>query len=99
MKLSRSVQMTQTLIQDTLTLATKGPHEAVESGFRADIFPWAINAQIQKNLEHIQMLLEGIAEDARVLEKRMSDAKQPDEYGVDAESGKPFGRYLGVAKA
>ena len=98
MKLSRTVTMAQEVIDDTMALTKKGLRDASEEGFKTEVFPWAVNVQIQNNLKHLKMIVNGIEEDAQLLEKRMSASKEPDDYGVDEESGKPLGRYLGVAK-
>jgi hypothetical protein len=98
MRISREVQMTRELIQDTLRITQMTLHDATTNNFKPDVFPWAVNAMLQKNLEHTDKLLEAIEEDAVYLEKRMSNTKEPDEYGRDTESGKLPGRYLGLAK-
>ena len=98
MRISREVQMTRELIQDTLRITQMTLHDATTNNFKPDVFPWAVNAMLQKNLEHTDKLLEAIEEDAVYLEKRMSNTKESDEYGRDPESGKIPGRYLGLAK-
>ena len=90
--------MTQKLTQETLTLTRKGRAEAAEEHFPTESFPWVVSGQIEKNLEHIEMLMTGINEDALYLEKRMSDNKSPDEYGRDAESGKKVGKIWPVTE-
>ena len=92
MKLSKTVEMTKKLVAETLEMTKKGRADAANEGFNTEVFLLQINAQIQKNLEHIQMFMEGIAEDAENIEQQVNAAKIPDEYGRDRETGKKVGR-------
>ena len=96
MILSRTVQMAQTLVEETLDLTRKGRSDAADEGFKTDVFPWVVNGQIEKNLQHLQMLMEGIAEDASVIERKMKDRRVTDDYDLDTDSGKPVGRQFDV---
>ena len=84
--------MAQKLVAETLEMTKKGRADAATEGFNTEIFLLQLNAQIQKNLEHIDMLITGINEDAAYLEKRMSESKTPYEYGRDADTGKKVGK-------
>ena len=49
-------------------------------------------------LRMAKRLNDSIQKDAEILENRMRNNREPDEYGRDAETGKLPGRYLGLAK-
>ena len=98
MRLSKTVQMTQALIEDTLALTQKGRSDAAEENFKTDVFPWAVNGQIEKNLQHIQMLMSGVLEDALNYEERFHQQNCISaEDGYDEASGKKIGKYYGMA--
>ena len=88
--------MTQKLVQETLALTKKGRSDAADEGFKTDVYPWVINGQIQQSLEHALMLLDGIAEDASAIERKMKAGKVTDDYDLDSDSGKPVGRQFDV---
>lgn len=88
--------MTQKLVQETLALTKKGRSDAADEGFKTDVYPWVINGQIQQSLEHALMLLDGIAEDAAAIERKMKVGRIPDDYDMDPDSGKPVGRQFDV---
>ena len=98
MTLSQTTEMQGQLLEDAFNLTLKTLHDAQEDGFNPEVFPWAVNAQLQTILKQAKRLNEAMRKDAEYLENRMRNAKEPDEYGRDAETGRIPGRYLGLAK-
>ena len=92
MRLSRTAEIAEAMIQEVLTMTQKGRSDAAEEHYPTDVFPWAISGQIETKLKDVAILMTEIIEDAHFLEKRMSANKAPDEYGRDEETGKKIGR-------
>lgn len=98
MIMSQTVKMQGKLINDALALNATSLHDASAAGINSDVFPAVARGQMQKMLEMLSDLNEALLSDAEVLESRMRNMKEPDEYGRDTETGKLPGRYLGLAK-
>jgi hypothetical protein len=88
--------MAQRLVDEALELTKKGRNDAAQEGFNTETYLLQANAAIQKTLEHIKMLQEGIAEDVATLERKMKDRRVTDDYDLDTDSGKPVGRQFDV---
>ena len=98
MRLSKTVQMTQEWIDDTLELTRKARKDAADENFKTEVFPWVVNGQIEKNLQHIQRLMGGVLEDAKNYEERFHQQNCISaEDGYDEASGKKIGKYYGMA--
>lgn len=98
MKLSKTVEMAQELVTDTLALVRSDRGDAAAMGFKTDEYKSVVSGMIEKNLQHLQRFVEGIAEDAQMYEDRLRTAKAPDDDGRDEETGKPVGTYYGLAQ-
>ena len=96
MMLSREIQMAQKLVDEALELTKKGRADAAQEGFNTEVYLLRANAQIQSTLEHIKMIQEGVMEDVQTIERKMKEKKVTDDYGLDADSGKPIGRTFDV---
>lgn len=97
MKLSKTVEMVQELVTDTLVLVRSDRGDAADMGFKTEEYKSVVSGMVEKNLQHLQRLVEGIAEDAQLYEERLRRVKAPDEDGRDPETGKPIGNYYGLA--
>ena len=84
--------MAQRLVDEALELTKKGRNDAAQEGFNTETYLLQANAAIQKTLEHIKMLQEGIAEDVATLERKMKANRVTDDYGLDSDTGKPIGK-------
>lgn len=98
MKMSKTVEMAQELVSDTLLLVRSDRGDAAEAGFNPDVYKSVVSGMLEKNLQHLQRLIEGISEDAQLYEERLRKIKAPDEDGHDADTGKPIGRIWPVAE-
>ena len=92
MILSKTAEIAAELVDDTLELVRSDRGDAMSAGFKPEEYKSVVNGMEEKNLQHLQRLIKVIQEDAQTLERRMMDAKAPDEYGRDEETGKKIGK-------
>ena len=95
MKLSKMVEMAESIQQDAVDLIRSNRGDAATEGFDPDVWHQIANAQIDKDLNHLSMLLASIKEDAIRLEALLQKKGKLDEEGE--ETGRPLGRYMGVS--
>ena len=95
---SQTSLMLGEILDEALALNTTSLHDASAIGINTEVFPAVARGQMDQMLRMAKRLNDSIKKDAEILENRMRNNREPDEYGRDAESGKLPGRYLGLAK-
>lgn len=95
---SQTSQMLGEILDEALALNSTSLHDASAVGINTEVFPAVARGQMDQMLRMAKKLNDSIKKDAEILENRMRNNREPDEYGRDAETGKIPGRYLGLAK-
>ena len=98
MIVSQTSHMLGEILDEALALNATSLHDASAAGIKTEVFPAVARGQMDQMLRMAKRLNDSIQKDAEILENRMRNNREPDEYGRDAESGKLPGRYLGLAK-
>jgi len=95
---SQTSQMLGEILDEALALNSTSLHDASAVGINTEVFPAVARGQMDQMLRMAKKLNDSIKKDAEILENRMRNNREPDEYGRDAETGKLPGRYLELAK-